>query len=77
MARTLLDDHLRTWEVYATSGRSGFADRARLVFLCLTEPRRRALAAERDGDRAAVERWLEEATSEALADAMADAEELR
>lgn len=77
MSRRLLDDELRTWEVYATAGAFGMPEHARVVFHCLSEPHRRALWAEREGDRQAVEAWLEAATPAELAGAMAVAEELR
>lgn len=77
MSRRLLDDGLRTWEVYATAGAFGMPDHARVVFHCLTEPDRRALWTEREGDRQAVEAWLEGASDADLAEVMAAAEELR
>lgn len=77
VSRLLLDEEFRTWEVYATTGSFGLPERSRVVFHCLSEPQRRALWAERDGDRADVEAWLAGASAEELATAMAEAEEVR
>jgi hypothetical protein len=61
MSRTLLDDDLLTWEVYATSGDYGFADRdSRIVFHCLTDPRRRARSVRIAGPQAEAERTVED-----------------
>ena len=55
MSRTIQDPNLLLWEVYATAGRSGFPDHARMVFQCLTDPGRRARFIEREGDKSDVE----------------------
>jgi hypothetical protein len=77
VSRHLIDEELRTWEVYATAGSFGRAERARIVFHCLTDEGLRALWTEREGDRQEAEAWLEEASGEDLAESMAAAEELR
>ncbi|HSM37336.1 MAG TPA: hypothetical protein VK837_13125 [Longimicrobiales bacterium] len=77
MSRRVTDDELRTWEVYATAGSFGLPEHARIVFHCLSDPDLRALWSEREGDRQEVEAWLESASEEELAEAMAAAEELR
>jgi hypothetical protein len=49
MARTILDDELRRWEVFASTGPNGFPRPGRLVFRCIsdrTEPSRAALFEE-------------------------------
>ena len=55
MSRTIQDPGLQLWEVYATSGRAGFPEHARMVFQCLSEPGRRARFLEREGDKSDVE----------------------
>ena len=55
MTRTIQDPDLQLWEVYATAAKSGFPQRSRMVFHCLTDPGRRARFLERDGDKAEVE----------------------
>lgn len=55
MSRTILDDDLNTWEVYATTGDFGFADPARIVFRCLTDSGERARAVEPGGDKSEAE----------------------
>jgi hypothetical protein len=77
VSRRVTDDELRTWEVYATAGAFGLPEHARIVFHCLSDPDLRALWSEREGDRQEVEAWLESASEDELAEAMAAAEELR
>jgi len=77
VTRLLLDEEFRTWEVYGTAGSFGLPEHSRIVFHCLSEPNRRALWAEQEGDRADVEAWIEGASPEDLTAAMAAAEELR
>jgi hypothetical protein len=55
VSRTIQDPNLLLWEVYATAGRSGFPDHARMVFQCLSDPGRRARFLEREGDKSDVE----------------------
>ncbi|HUE76705.1 MAG TPA: hypothetical protein VMM83_02085 [Longimicrobiales bacterium] len=56
--RTIQDDNLELWEVYASAGDFGFPEHSRIVFHSLTDRTRRARALTRDLDRAAVEREL-------------------
>ena len=55
MSRTIQDPGLELWEVYATAGRAGFPDHARMVFQSLSNPGRRARFLEREGDKSEVE----------------------
>ncbi|MEN8375828.1 MAG: hypothetical protein ABFS34_10305 [Gemmatimonadota bacterium] len=77
MSRRLLDDELRTWEVFATAGAFGLPERSRVVFNCVSEAGMRPLWAEHGGDRADLEAWIASASDEEIAAAMALAEELR
>lgn len=56
MARTFQDDGFRTWEAYASSGKFGVPDRARIVFCCLSDPSLRARYVRIDGDKSDAER---------------------
>lgn len=58
MARVIVDRELRSWEVFASTGPYGYADRGRIVFHCLTDPRLEARAAEVDGDHGEAERLV-------------------
>lgn len=42
MRRTFHDESLREWEAYVSGGQPGSEAAARILFLCLTEPRERA-----------------------------------
>jgi len=55
MTRTIQDQDLHLWEVYASSGEFGSAERATIVFQCLTDPGRRARVLPREEPRADVE----------------------
>ncbi|HET7274605.1 MAG TPA: hypothetical protein VFI91_05470 [Longimicrobiaceae bacterium] len=52
MARTLNDPDLRTWEVYSSSGKSGFSEEAKIIFNCLSVPDLRARYVVYAGDGA-------------------------
>lgn len=41
MRRTFLDESLREWEAYVSGGQPETEITARILFLCLTEPRER------------------------------------
>lgn len=60
MSRTFIDADLLTWEAYATSGHYGYAEPARIVFHCLTDPSVRARTVGVD-DEAAAERIVADA----------------
>ncbi len=42
MIRTFLDDDLLEWEAYASGGRRGLPEDARIVFHCRSDPTARA-----------------------------------
>lgn len=74
MSRTILDDDLNTWEVYATSGDFGFADPARIVFRCLSDPGERARSVESGEDSSETEAFVAERTDEELRELLGEAE---
>lgn len=74
MSRTILDDELNTWEVYATTGDFGYADPARVVFRCLSDTRERARALDPGGDKSEAEAFVLERTEEELKALLAEAE---
>lgn len=61
MARTILDPDLNRWEVFASTGPSGFAAPSRIVFRCVSDRSLRSRAAEFAGDHTEAEAWVERA----------------
>jgi hypothetical protein len=76
MTRTIQDADLLLWEAYATAGESGFPERAKLVFHCLTDTTRRARFVQRDGDKSAVEQEVAELPDAELLELLGRTEEL-
>lgn len=66
MATTIVDRDFRTWEVYATTGDYGFAEPARIVFHCTSDPRIRARSVKIEGDHADAERLVATAGEDRL-----------
>lgn len=77
MTRTFQDHDLQLWEAYANSGEFGSAERAHLIFQCLTDPGRRARALHLDAPRSAVEQRLVDAEPDGLAELLGQADEVR
>lgn len=76
MSRTFQDADLLKWEAYASGGAHGYAERARIVFHCLSDRSRRAHVHELDGDQSEAERVVAESDDEQLAALLANAREL-
>ena len=38
MSRSLLDDGLRNWEAFASTGSYGYSDGSRVIFRCTSDP---------------------------------------
>ncbi len=76
MTRTIQDLDLHLWEAYANSGDFGSADRATIVFQCLTDPVRRARILPREADRAVVEQEVATLPEPDLRKLLASADEL-
>ncbi|MFB6240516.1 MAG: hypothetical protein ABEJ46_02965 [Gemmatimonadota bacterium] len=61
MRRTFYDEDFLEWEAYVSGGQPRSEAAARLYFLCLTEPSRRArFVKEESGNTAEAERKLEQ-----------------
>lgn len=59
MRRTFHDEKLREWEAYVSGGQPSTRAAARILFLCLTEPRERARVVPHESrDVAAAEKEL-------------------
>lgn len=76
MSRTFQDADLLRWEAYASGGRHGYAEQARIVFHCLSDRSRRARVFEIEGDQSDAEREVAEATDDRLSELLGKAEEL-
>ncbi len=76
MSRTFQDSNLLKWEAYASGGAHGYAERARIVFNCLSDRSRRARVVQLDGDQSDAERAVAEASDARLTELLAGAEEL-
>jgi hypothetical protein len=77
MTRTFQDHDLQLWEAYANSGEFGSAERAHLIFQCLTDPSRRARALDLDAPRSAIEQRLVDEEAEGLIELLGRADEVR
>lgn len=67
MRRTFHDEGLREWEAYVSGGQPDTEAAARIYFLCLTDPSRRARYVAHDSrDVATAERELEELSDSEL-----------
>jgi hypothetical protein len=60
MSRVFTDYDLLTWEAFASTGEFGLPDQPKIVFLCLTDPGRRARYVRFDGDSVAAQRTVQQ-----------------
>jgi hypothetical protein len=77
MTRTIQDRDLQLWEAYANSGEHGSADRAKIIFQCLTDPSRRARFLPRHAPRSDVEQEIATLPEDELVDLLDGAEDLK
>lgn len=77
MARSILDDELRSWEVFASTGPYGYSPRSRVVFYCTTDPAERPRAYTLAGDTSDAEALVAGAPTAELATLLRRAEPLR
>jgi hypothetical protein len=77
MRRTFHDENLREWEAYVSGGQPESETSARILFLCLTEPRERARFVSHDSrDVASAERDLHRMADAELLDLLGTANPL-
>ena len=62
----IVDGDLKSWEVYATTGDHGFADPARIVFRCVSDPGQRPRAVQYGGDKSEAEAAVVELSDQDL-----------
>jgi len=67
MVRTVTDQGLDRWEVFATAGAQGAVSPSRIAFRCLTDPLRLLQAVSFQGTVAEASRALSEAGAEEVA----------
>lgn len=66
MSRIVVDSGLLNWEVYASGGPFGFPEEPKIVFHCLSDPRRRPRYVRHEGDNASAQRAVQELPTDAL-----------
>ena len=76
MGRYIRDEDFRRWEVYATTGRFGSANPARISFHCNSQPELKARAVFIDGDKSDAERTVAEASEDELMELFRQASEV-
>ena len=74
MARTILDDGLKRWEAFASTGRYGFSPRSQVVFQCTSDPWERPRAFTIDGDKSDAETMVSQCSPKELADMLEGAQ---
>jgi hypothetical protein len=76
MARTILDDDLRSWEAFASTGPYGYGPHSRVVFSCTTDPAARPRISTVEGDKSDAETLVATAPAAALLGLLRKAEPL-
>jgi len=77
MSRIFIDDDLLRWEVYASGGKHGTPEEAKIVFHCTNGPTQRARVIRHDGDHADAQRMVATYTEDELREMLGRAEVLR
>ena len=76
MTKSVVDDDLRSWEAFASTGPYGYSDRSVVVFQCASDPGERPRAFQIEGDKSDAEARVENATRGDLLEMLAGAERL-
>ncbi len=76
MTRTILDDALRRWEAFATTGPYGFSDPSRVIFRCLSDPSLRSRAVTIEGDKSDAEQAVADGDDATLSEMLERATEI-
>jgi hypothetical protein len=74
MSRVFIDPDLLTWEAYASGGHHGLPYDAKVVFLCRSDPMRRASYVRLGKDSMEAERAVLRMSDDELRELLADAE---
>lgn len=76
MSMTFTDDDLQSWEAFATGGNYGLATRPKVVFNCVSDPRRRPRYVELGGDEADAEELVFDGGVERMRELLKQSKEL-
>jgi hypothetical protein len=76
MSRVFVDDDLLTWEAYASGGRFGLPEEAKVVFHCRSDPIGRARYVQLGKDNVAAEQALKQMSDGELRALLRDAQPL-
>ena len=76
MSRTIVDDDLLVWEVYASGGPYGLPEKPKIVFHCAGDPERRARFVHHDGDNSTAQTALREMSDTQLRGLLGKSSEL-
>lgn len=76
MSRSLLDDGLRSWEAFASTGPYGYSDGSRVIFRCTSDPGERPRACALTGDNSEAEAKVKGAPASELLEMLRRAEPL-
>ncbi len=77
MARTIVDEGLKTWEAFASTGQFGYSSGSRLIFTCVTDPGERPRGWTLAGDKSDAETVVAEAPAQELLALLGKAAPLR
>ena len=77
MSRMLLDDGLRSWEAFASTGPYGYSEHSRVIFRCTSDPSERPRAFAVVGDKSEAEAKVMTASPSELLKMLGLAEPLR
>ena len=77
MARAIMDDGLRSWDVFASTGPFGYGPGSVLVFSCTTDPGERPRTWTISGDQSDAEMLVAQAPAPELLALLGRAEPLR
>jgi hypothetical protein len=77
MAKSILDDGLRRWEAFATTGEGGLPEPGRIVFRCTSDPHRRPRVVAVHGDKSDAEQRVAEGSERDLLALFEGAREIR
>ena len=77
MGKSILDEELRRWEAYATTGDGGLPRPGRIVFRCTSDPGQRPRVVAVDGDKSDAEERVVRGTEAELLALFGSSREIR
>lgn len=76
MSRTIVDDDLQAWDVFASGGPFGLPQKPKIVFHCVSDPERRARYVHHDGDNSTAQKAVREHSNGDLREILRESVEL-